>query len=164
VADAEFTQAIRLVERLLAEDPLRKTHYRWLMRLHLTNGDRAGALHTYYQGTRIVQRELGVPPSPPTIAATKISWHNPVELRSERPKSILRFDHRDVLCNSFTRYCVIRLIQRFLTKPSIQELCVWFEPFYTSRSIQTSHRRQTSWRMFHWVTVCSLFPSFHSMR
>lgn len=82
-ADAEFTQAIRLVERLLAEDPLRETHYRWLMRLHLTNGDRAGALHTYYQCSRIVQRELGVPPSPPTIAAYQdiVAQSGQLELR-----------------------------------------------------------------------------------
>ncbi len=67
-ADAEFTQAIRLVERLVFEDPLREAQYRWLMRLHLANGDRAGALHTYFQCSRILQREFGVPPSPPTVA------------------------------------------------------------------------------------------------
>jgi DNA-binding SARP family transcriptional activator/predicted ATPase len=68
-ADAEFNQAIHLVERLLADDPLREAHYRWLMRLHVANGDRAGALHAYYQCSRTVQRELGVSPGPPTVAA-----------------------------------------------------------------------------------------------
>jgi DNA-binding SARP family transcriptional activator len=39
------------------------------MRLHALNGDRAAAMHAYHTCTTVLQRELGVEPSPPTLQA-----------------------------------------------------------------------------------------------
>jgi len=61
--------AIRNAERLLHADPLREDGYRLLMRLHDARGDRAKALRTYHACAAVLERELGIEPSPATWAA-----------------------------------------------------------------------------------------------
>jgi DNA-binding SARP family transcriptional activator len=62
----EYAAAIRYAERLLRHDPLDEATYRRLMRLQAVSGDRVGALRTYHRCTRVLERELGVEPSPVT--------------------------------------------------------------------------------------------------
>ena len=61
--DGNYSQAIRAIGLLLQREPLREEVYQRLMKLHLANGDRAGALHTYQDYVSILQRELGLKPS-----------------------------------------------------------------------------------------------------
>ena len=62
----DFEAAIRYAERLVAQDPLRDAHHQLLIRLHIGNHDRAGALRAYHQCMRVLRRELGVDPDPVT--------------------------------------------------------------------------------------------------
>ncbi len=64
--DQQFADAIPYAQRLLREDPLHEATYRRLMRLQALNGNTAGALRTYHTCTTVLQRELGVSPSPAT--------------------------------------------------------------------------------------------------
>lgn len=50
----------------MAQDPLREAHHQLLIRLHVANHDRAGALRAYHQCMRVLRRELGVDPDPVT--------------------------------------------------------------------------------------------------
>lgn len=65
----EHRRAIEVAQRLLRHDPLREETYRTLMRLHARGGDRAGLVQTFNACTAVLQRELGVDPSPETVAA-----------------------------------------------------------------------------------------------
>ncbi|HEU5101898.1 MAG TPA: AAA family ATPase, partial [Roseiflexaceae bacterium] len=65
----EYATAIPYAQRLLRHDPLREDTYLCLMRLHALNSDRAGALRIYHSCATILERELGVVPSPATHAA-----------------------------------------------------------------------------------------------
>jgi DNA-binding SARP family transcriptional activator len=64
----DYPAAIHQAERLLRHDPLHETSYRQLMRLSVLNGDRARALRLYQECCTLLQRELGVAPSPETEA------------------------------------------------------------------------------------------------
>jgi TolB-like protein/Tfp pilus assembly protein PilF len=54
--------ALRLGQRLLAEDPTLESVYRATMRLYRTRGDRVAALKTYATCREVLQSELGVEP------------------------------------------------------------------------------------------------------
>lgn len=62
----KYRTALRYVQRLMREDPLRESTYRRLMRLHALNGDRAGALRAFHRCVTALEQELGVAPSPAT--------------------------------------------------------------------------------------------------
>ncbi|MGD8998618.1 MAG: BTAD domain-containing putative transcriptional regulator, partial [Anaerolineae bacterium] len=64
--EQDYDAAIRYAQQLLRQDPLRETSYRHLMRLRALVGDRAGALRTYHKCATVLERELGVQPSPDT--------------------------------------------------------------------------------------------------
>lgn len=64
-----YQLAIRYAQRLLQHDPWHEGTYRHLMRLHALNGDRARALRAYHTCATVLQRELGVEPSPETREA-----------------------------------------------------------------------------------------------
>lgn len=64
--DRQYPLAIRHARRILRQDPLHEAAYRQLMRLHALNKDPAGALRTYHACASILERELGVEPSPET--------------------------------------------------------------------------------------------------
>jgi DNA-binding SARP family transcriptional activator len=66
--EQDYPAAIAAAQRLLREDPLHESAYRYLMRLRLAYDDRAGALHAYHTCAAVLQRELGVEPSPSTRA------------------------------------------------------------------------------------------------
>lgn len=61
-------EGIADARRILALDPLREEAYRTLMALHTAAGDTAAALHQYADCVRILDAELGVPPSDETVA------------------------------------------------------------------------------------------------
>jgi DNA-binding SARP family transcriptional activator len=65
----DYRAAIGYAQRLLRHDPLHEVTCRRLMRLQALSGDRAGALRTYHTCTTLLQRELGVEPSPATREA-----------------------------------------------------------------------------------------------
>ncbi|MSP12042.1 MAG: tetratricopeptide repeat protein [Chloroflexi bacterium] len=64
----EYRTAITYAQRLLRHDLLDEVTYQRLMRLYSLSGDRAGALRTYHACVTVLQRELGVEPSPATQA------------------------------------------------------------------------------------------------
>ena len=61
--------ALRYTMEALALDPYRETSYVQLMRLHMSQGNRAAALRAYEQCRAILADDLGVTPSPQTEAA-----------------------------------------------------------------------------------------------
>lgn len=65
----EYATAIHYAQRLLRHDSLHEDTYLCLMRLHALNNDRASALRIYHSCATILERELGVVPSPATHAA-----------------------------------------------------------------------------------------------
>jgi DNA-binding SARP family transcriptional activator/predicted ATPase len=65
----DYPAAIAYARRLLRLDPLREATYLRLIALHTARGDRAGALRVYHTCTTVLDRELGIEPSPATRAA-----------------------------------------------------------------------------------------------
>ncbi len=65
-SDGDYEAAIRYAERLVAQDVLRESHHQLLIRLHIANHDRAGALRAYHQCMRVLRKELAVDPDPVT--------------------------------------------------------------------------------------------------
>jgi DNA-binding SARP family transcriptional activator len=61
--------ALRYANEALALDPYRETSYVQLMRLHMSQGNRAEALRAYEQCRAILAHDLGVSPSSQTEAA-----------------------------------------------------------------------------------------------
>ena len=64
-----YAQAIGYARRLVAHDPPDEAAYRDLMRLLAAVGDRAGAARAYHECVAMLQRELGIAPSPETQEA-----------------------------------------------------------------------------------------------
>ncbi len=64
--DRAYATAIEYAQRLLRHDPLHEAAYQHLMRLHALSGDRASALRVYQTCATVLERELGVEPSPAT--------------------------------------------------------------------------------------------------
>ncbi|CAL9619281.1 hypothetical protein SUDANB176_05807 [Streptomyces sp. enrichment culture] len=60
--------AVGHLERLVQEDPVRESAHRELMRVHAALGDRARAVRAYHACVAVLERELGVAPSPQTRA------------------------------------------------------------------------------------------------
>lgn len=67
-AAGELAAAIAVAERLVALDPLQEHAWRLLMQLHAQRRDRAAALAAFERCERLLRDELGVRPSPPTLA------------------------------------------------------------------------------------------------
>ncbi|GIK40881.1 MAG: hypothetical protein BroJett011_47140 [Chloroflexota bacterium] len=67
--ERDYRPAIRYAQRLLQHDPLQEATYQHLIRLHALSGDRASALRLYHTCATVLERELGVAPSPATRAA-----------------------------------------------------------------------------------------------
>ena len=63
----DYRAAIEYGRQRLRVDPLHERTYRWLMRLHALNQDRAGALRVYQACASVLERELGVEPEPATL-------------------------------------------------------------------------------------------------
>jgi predicted ATPase/DNA-binding SARP family transcriptional activator len=64
----EYESAIPYARKWLALDPLHEPAQRELMALYARSGQRAAALRQYGECERVLQEELGIPPSPETTA------------------------------------------------------------------------------------------------
>lgn len=58
----QYRAAISCGERLLSCDPLSEASYQMLIRLHVLNGDRAGALRAYHKCVDVLRSELNAEP------------------------------------------------------------------------------------------------------
>jgi DNA-binding SARP family transcriptional activator len=67
-AAGALAAALAATEQLLALEPLLEHAWRRLMRLHVQRGDRAAALAAFERCEAVLQAELGVKPSPETLA------------------------------------------------------------------------------------------------
>ncbi len=67
-AAGDLSGALELLHALLACEPLYEHAWRQLMQLHLARNDRAAALATFERCEQVLRDELGVQPSPPTLA------------------------------------------------------------------------------------------------
>ncbi len=76
----DYQAALRYGQRLLQQDSLHEPSYMRLMRLHALAGDRAGVQRIYQTCVTVLERELGVEPSPTTQAvyAQSMRMHVPV--------------------------------------------------------------------------------------
>jgi len=64
-----FQEALQYGQILLRHEPTREETYRDLMRLHAQSGDRASVSRIYRTCVTVLERELGVEPSPATVQA-----------------------------------------------------------------------------------------------
>jgi len=62
-ASGDIDGAIRIVSRVVADEPLREHGHLWLIRLHALAGRRAEALREYERFRELLARELGTEPS-----------------------------------------------------------------------------------------------------
>ena len=67
-AAGQFAEALKVYQKLLAEDPLQETEQQAVMRLFLQMGDRSAALRQYEQYRVLLRDQLGLEPSPETQA------------------------------------------------------------------------------------------------
>ena len=67
-ATGDYERSARAAEQALTLDPYRERLYQRLMRTHALAGDRAAAAHTYMRCRELFARELGIQPTPTTIA------------------------------------------------------------------------------------------------
>lgn len=81
--------AILYARRLLRHDPLQEENYRQLMRLHMANGDHSAAIGVYRACQTMLERDLGVEPSPVTRELARQieeAMGAPVSTRSEEKR------------------------------------------------------------------------------
>jgi DNA-binding SARP family transcriptional activator len=97
-ARADLKAAIGHGRRILAEDPLRESMHREVMRLCLRDGQRAEALRQFAECRRILDHELQVEPMPETLALYR-------ELSGAAPASAARAS-RAAAC--WTRWTICR--------------------------------------------------------
>ncbi|HEU5098749.1 MAG TPA: tetratricopeptide repeat protein [Roseiflexaceae bacterium] len=102
----EYTAAIGYAQRLLRHDPLHEATYQHLMRLHALSGDRASAVRVYRTCATVLERELGVEPSPATHETYERLRH--IEVQSSPPAglppSVAAGDRRDNLPIALTSF------------------------------------------------------------
>ncbi|HEU5099276.1 MAG TPA: BTAD domain-containing putative transcriptional regulator [Roseiflexaceae bacterium] len=98
----EHAVAIGYAQQLLRHDPLHETSYQHLMRLYALSGDRASAVRVYQTCAAVLERELGVEPSPATREAYERLLHLevPVE-RPLTPAAVARRDNLPIALTSF---------------------------------------------------------------
>src|SRR6266542_6165470 len=101
----EYAAAIGYAQRLLRHEPLHEAAYQHLMRLHAASGDRASAVRVYRTCATVLERELGVEPSPATREAYERLRH--VEAQpppASRSTSLAERDRRHNLPIALTSF------------------------------------------------------------
>jgi DNA-binding SARP family transcriptional activator len=68
-AIGDFTRSAQAAELALALDPYREPTYQRLIRSRALAGDRLGAASVFLRYRRLIETELGIEPSPATVAA-----------------------------------------------------------------------------------------------
>ena len=80
----DYRAAIEHGDERIRLDPLDERMYRWLMRLHALNQDRAGALRVYQECAAVLERELGVEPD----LTTRQAYEQIVRLDGAHPDAM----------------------------------------------------------------------------
>ena len=65
-AEGEIEQAIQRARQLVQMDQLSERYYQLLIRLYINKGDNARAVRTYHQCVEVLEKEMGLDPSPET--------------------------------------------------------------------------------------------------
>lgn len=71
--DADTERVLDIAQQLAALDPLDETAHELAIRVHLTRGDRASALHTYRRYAEDLHAQHGMEPSPALRAMVEVS-------------------------------------------------------------------------------------------
>jgi DNA-binding SARP family transcriptional activator/predicted ATPase len=87
IAQNDTERALETVRRRLRLEPLNELAHRQLIGLHQHAGNRAAALEAYRQCRQILQRELGVEPSPETRAMIEATPPTTSETTTQRVSS-----------------------------------------------------------------------------
>ena len=80
----DYASALSFAHQLRRCDPLREEIHRHIMRLYALSGDRASALRAYEECADLLQKELGVAPSP----ATRQAYENILRSGTDGPQII----------------------------------------------------------------------------
>src|SRR5262245_24717279 len=100
----DYSLAIGYAQRLLRHDPLHEASYQHLMRLHAASGDRASALRVYRTCATVLERGLGVEPSPATREAYERLRQMEVQPPASRSTSPAEGDRRHNLPITLTSF------------------------------------------------------------
>lgn len=68
LAEGALQQAVEVAAVAVQREPLRETAHRWLIRAHLAEGNVGEAVRQFRALRRVLERELGISPSPTTAA------------------------------------------------------------------------------------------------
>lgn len=82
-SEERYDDALRYAERLKNADPWRESAYRTLIELSLASGDLSSAARYYVECAGVLDRELGVQPSP----ATQAAYRRILQLTAQLPES-----------------------------------------------------------------------------
>src|SRR4030095_7822217 len=91
-------EALHYAQTLLRHEPTREETYRHLMRLYAQSGDRASVVRIYRTCATVLERELGMEPSPATedayenFVAQATDWAPPAKTFNSFPKEHLIHD------------------------------------------------------------------------
>ncbi len=107
-ARGQFDLALRHARRRVEVEPLEEAGYRLVMTLEAESGDRAAALRTFDRCTSVLERELGVTPSPGTLAVRDglVSRPTSAEQAGATPRApplVGRTEELDVLRSIWSR-------------------------------------------------------------
>jgi predicted ATPase/DNA-binding SARP family transcriptional activator len=80
-SQSEYEQAIQLARKALTFDQVNERAYQHLMFCHMALGDRNAALKQYEECVHVLNEELGVEPSTPTVALSEWIKQTPPEVR-----------------------------------------------------------------------------------
>ncbi len=64
--EGEIDRAIQHTQQLIRLDHLSERYYQGMIRLHNSKGDKARAVRTYHQCVEVLEKEMGLDPSPET--------------------------------------------------------------------------------------------------
>jgi predicted ATPase/DNA-binding SARP family transcriptional activator len=84
-AAGDSAAAVPYAQRLVRHDPLHEDGYRQLLALYAATGDRVAALRTYQSCAAVLERELGLAPSPATQLAFERSQMAPADPQQASP-------------------------------------------------------------------------------
>jgi predicted ATPase len=65
--DQDYDQASMYAQKLIRQDPLSELFYQRLITIYQKKGDKARAVRTYHQCVEILEKEMGLDPSPETM-------------------------------------------------------------------------------------------------
>lgn len=89
LAERDYAGALRAALAAVAGEPLRESAHRLVIATHLAEANPAEALRQYHACARLLHRELGLPPAPPTRALVQALLHDadrPTITQQPRPR------------------------------------------------------------------------------